>query len=48
MFYSETILYSLFTFEKGKKKISDVSYCHCHFVLSATRGFSVYKFSVGT
>ena len=40
----------LFTFEEGKIKISDVLllYCHCHFVLSANRGFSVEKFSIGT
>ena len=32
-------LYALFTFEKGKIKISNVSllYCHCHYVLSAKR-----------
>ena len=40
----------LFTFEKGKIKISNVFllYCHCHFVLSAETGFSVQKFSIGS
>ena len=43
MFYFET-LSTLFTFEKGMIKISNVSllYCHCHFVLSTKRGFSSY------
>ena len=35
--------------KKGRIKISDLPllYCYCHFVLSAKRGFSVQKFSVG-
>ena len=39
-----------FTFEKGRIKISNVTllYCHCHFLLSAKRGFSVWKFLIGT
>ena len=40
----------LFTFEKGKIKTSNVSllYCHCHFVLSAKRGFPEWKLTTGT
>ena len=41
-----------FTFERGKIKIkiSCVSplCCHCHFVLSAKKGFSEKKLSIGT
>ena len=40
-------LCALFTFEKGKIKISNVSlmYCHCHFVLSAKRFFCIEIFN---
>ena len=37
-------MHTLFTFEEGKIKISDVSllYCHYHFVL-ATKGDFLYR-----
>ena len=42
-------LYALFTFEKGKIKISSASllYCHGPLVLSAKKGFSAQKLSNG-
>ena len=47
MFCSENIC--SFTSEKGKIKISNVSllYCHCHFVLSAKRGFLYRNVQLG-
>ena len=41
MFYSETVC--SFTFEKGKKKTSNLSLlcCYCHVVLSAKKGFEI-------
>ena len=40
-------LYALFTFEKGKIKVSNLSllYCHCHSVLSAKRSSSTEIFN---
>ena len=48
MYGSILRLYALFTFEKGKIKISNVSLLNCHhFVPFAKTGLSVQKFSGG-